>query len=227
MMKWILPPGTEIANGLMESEIRFWDRLRILHWLYDETYTDHTGTTGLCHGACLVLFHEREMAIAIHLIKAGVSRLDWSKTKTIFIVVFSILNIFLYSLYLNQYHDGENVQVAGRTSIEDLMKQDNITYNLPQVAKNDFSHIYADVKSFSMDELEPLEDQSIAIVDNTTIESEMTLPVSIRNEKEVIHFTDFLTKYVWHGVEYELWEFDEERREGRFLSKSGWRTNLL
>ena len=129
--------------------------------------------------------------IPIHLIKAGVSKLDWSKTKTIFIVVFSILNIFLYSLYLNQYHDGENVQVAGRTSIEDLMKQENITYNLPQVVKNDFSHIYADVKSFSEDELEPLEDQSIVIVDNTTIESEMTAPVSIRNEKEEISFYGF------------------------------------
>ena len=101
----------------------------------------------------MVLPSQRESLIAIHLNKAGVSKLDWSKTKTIFIVVFSILNIFLYSLYLDQYHDGENVQVAGRTSIEDLMKQENITYNLPQVVKNDFSHIYADVKSFSEDEL--------------------------------------------------------------------------
>jgi regulatory protein YycI of two-component signal transduction system YycFG len=148
-----------------------------------------------------------------------VSKLDWSKTKSIFIVVFSILNVFLYFLYLDQHQLGENVQVAGRTSIEDLMKSENITYNLPQVTKKDFSHIYADVKSFSEDELESLEDQTIDIVDNTSIESEMTTPVSIRNDKEEIHFKDFLAKYVWHGAEYELWGINEDRHKAVFFQK--------
>lgn len=145
--------------------------------------------------------------------------MDWNKTKTIFIVVFSILNVFLYFLYVEQRNEAQNVQVAGKTSIEDLMRQENITYNLPQVVKNDFSHIYADVKSFTEDELEPLMDQSFVIVDNTTIESEMTAPVSIRNEKEAYHFLDFLTKFVWYGVEYELWEIDEEGRKAVFFQK--------
>ncbi|WP_252504950.1 two-component system regulatory protein YycI [Sporosarcina sp. Marseille-Q4943] len=145
--------------------------------------------------------------------------MDWNKTKTIFIVVFSILNIFLYFLYLNQRTEAQNVQVAGKASIEDLMKQENITYNLPQVVKNDFSHIFADVKSFSEEELETLEDQSIVIVDNTTIESEMIIPVSIRNEKEDYHFNDFLAKYIWHGAEYEFWEVDKEKRKAIFFQK--------
>lgn len=145
--------------------------------------------------------------------------MDWNKTKTIFIVVFSILNIFLYSLYVNQRNEAQNVQVAGKTSIEDLMKQENITYNLPQVVKNDFSHIYADVKSFSEEELESLEGQSIDIVDHTRIESEMSTPVSIRNTKEQYHFTDFLAKYVWNGAEYELWDIDDEGRKAIFFQK--------
>ena len=99
------------------------------------------------------------------------------------------------------------------------MKQENITYNLAQVVKNDFSHIYADVKSFTEDELESLEDQTIDIVDDTSIESEMITPVSIRNEKEDLHFTDFLAKYVWHGAEYELWEVNEERGKAVFFQK--------
>ncbi len=111
------------------------------------------------------------------------------------------------------------MQVAGKASIEDLMKQENITYNLPQVVKNDFSHIFADVKSFSEEELETLEDQSIVIVDNTTIESEMIIPVSIRNEKEDYHFNDFLAKYIWHGAEYEFWEVDKEKRKAIFFQK--------
>ncbi|MCG7345810.1 two-component system regulatory protein YycI [Sporosarcina sp. ACRSL] len=145
--------------------------------------------------------------------------MDWSKTKTIFIVVFSILNIFLYSLYLNQHTEAQNVQVARKASIEDLMKQENITYNLPQVVKNDFSYISADMKSFSQDELDLLEDQSILIEDDTRIESEMEVPVSIRNAKGDPHFTDFLAKYVWGGAEYELWEVDEEDRKAIFFQK--------
>jgi regulatory protein YycI of two-component signal transduction system YycFG len=150
---------------------------------------------------------------------AGVNKLDWNKTKTIFIVVFSILNIFLYSQYINQRIEAQNVQVAGKTSIADLMKQENITYNLPQVVTNDISHIYADVKSFSEEELESLEGQSIQIVDHTRIESVMIIPVSIRNTKDDLYFTDFLTKYVWNGAEYELWEVDKEERKAVFFQK--------
>lgn len=145
--------------------------------------------------------------------------MDWNKTKTIFIVVFSILNIFLYFLYLNQRTEAQNIQVAGKTSIEDLMKQENITYNVPQVVKNDFSYISANMKSFSQEELEPLEDQSIVIFDNTRIESKMDTPVSIRNAKEDLHFKDFKTKYVWNGAEYELWEVDKEIRKAIFFQR--------
>lgn len=111
------------------------------------------------------------------------------------------------------------MQVAGRTSIEDLMKQENITYNVPQVVKSDFSYISANMKSFSPEELEPLEDQTIEIIDHTKIESKMNKPVSIRNAKEEIYFKDFITKYVWNGAEYELWEVDKEARKAIFFQK--------
>lgn len=111
------------------------------------------------------------------------------------------------------------MQVAGKASIEDLMKQENITYNLPQVGKNEFFYISADMKSFLKDELESLEDQSIDIIDNTRIESEMSKAVSILNSKQEYHFTEFLTKYVWHGSEYEFWEVDEEERKAIFFQK--------
>lgn len=111
------------------------------------------------------------------------------------------------------------MQVAGRTSIEDLMKQENITYNVPQVVKNDFSYISANMKSFSLEELETLEDQTIDIIDHIKIESEMNKPVSILNSKEELYFKDFLTKYVWNGAEYEFWEVDEEAQKAVFFQK--------
>lgn len=143
--------------------------------------------------------------------------MDWSKTKTIFIVVFSILNVFLYSLYVNQRTEAQNVQVIGKTSIEDLMKQENITYNLPQVTKNDFSNVSANIKMFTKEELETLKSQSIVISDNTQIVSHMSTAVSIQNAKGDFNFTDFLTKYVWNGAEYKEWEIDEENQKAIFF----------
>ncbi|WOV87541.1 two-component system regulatory protein YycI [Sporosarcina oncorhynchi] len=145
--------------------------------------------------------------------------MDWNKTKTIFIVVFSILNIFLYSLYLKQHTETQNVQTIGKTSIEELMKQENITYNLPQAVKNDFSYISANIKMFSKEELESLVSQSIIIVDNTQIESTMNKPISIQNSKGDYHFIDFLTKYVWNGTEYELWEVDKKNQSAMFFQQ--------
>lgn len=111
------------------------------------------------------------------------------------------------------------MQVAGKTSIEDLMKQENISYNLPQVIKNDFSYISANMKYFTLEELEPLEDQSFEIIDKTRIESKMNTPVSIINSKEDYYFKDFLTKYVSNGSEYEFWEVDKEARKAIFFQK--------
>lgn len=146
--------------------------------------------------------------------------MDWNKTKTIFIVVFSILNIFLYSLYLNQHTEAQNVQTIGKTSIEELMKQENITYNLPQTVKNDFSYVSAKIKMFSKEELESLLSQSILIVDNTQIESTMNKPITIQNSKGGYDFTDFLTKYVWSGSEYELWDIDKKNRSALFFQQA-------
>ncbi|WP_432362712.1 two-component system regulatory protein YycI [Sporosarcina sp. UB5] len=145
--------------------------------------------------------------------------MDWNKTKTIFIVVFSILNLFLYSLYVNRHTEAQNVQVAGKTSVEDLMKQENITYNLPQIVKHNFPYISANMKTFTKEELETLEGQSILIIDNTRVEAKMDTPVSIQNTKGDLHFTDFLAKYVWSGSEYELWEVDEGAQKAIFFQK--------
>lgn len=145
------------------------------------------------------------------------SHLDWNKTKTIFIIVFSILNIFLYSLYVQQLTDAQNVQVISKTSIEEVMKQENITYNLPQVNKNDYSSVTATIKKFTKEELETLVSQSIVIENNTHIESDMNTAIAIQNDKGDFDFNEFMMKYVWHGNEYTLWEVNQEEQQATFF----------
>ncbi len=145
--------------------------------------------------------------------------MDWNKTKTIFIIVFSILNIFLYYLYLNRVMETESVQVLGKTSIEESLGLDNITFtNLPLVTK-DSSYVSAKIVTFTNDQTKKLENQTVEVVNGTHLQSKMDTPVSVRSAKGDSVFTDFLLKYVLNGMEYVLWEVNEEERQALFFQK--------
>lgn len=146
--------------------------------------------------------------------------MDWNKTKTIFIIVFSILNIFLYSLYLNRVLETENVQVLGKTSIEESLGLDNITFtNLPLVTK-DSSYVSAKIVTFTNDQTKKLENQTVEVEDGTHLQSKMDTPISVRSGKGDYDFTEFLLKYVLNGTEYVLWEVNEEEQHALFFQQA-------
>lgn len=145
--------------------------------------------------------------------------MDWNKTKTIFIVVFAILNIFLYSLYLSQYTEAQNVRVLGEVSIEDSLKQDNITYEeLPDYPK-EMSYVSADTTPFTSTVLDKLKDQTFLIESETVLRSTLDKPFNIKNAKGDYQFKIFLTDYIPHGEEYLLWEVVEENQFAIFFQK--------
>lgn len=121
---------------------------------------------------------------------------------------------------MSQHTEAQNLQVAGKTSVEELLKQENITYNLPQVVKNNFSYVSANSVSFSAEDLELLEGQDIEIVDSTKLESTFHIDVPIQNAKGEYIFDEFKTKYVWQGAEYELWEVNEDEKKALFFQKA-------
>ncbi len=143
--------------------------------------------------------------------------MDWNKTKTIFIIVFSILNVFLYSLYLNRYTEAQNVQVVGETSIEEALQLDNISYEELPTNYEEASYVLAEVVTFSEEELEQLGKQSFDFVEDSHLISTLKGPFNIRNSKGDYEFTPFLTKYVLGGEEYVLWEVSKERQQALFF----------
>ena len=145
--------------------------------------------------------------------------MDWNKTKTIFIVVFSILNVFLYSLYLDRVKETQNVQVLGKTSIEDSLGLDNITFTELPLATKDSSYVSAKIVTFTKEQTKNLENQTIDISNGTYLQSEMDVPISVRNGKGDYTFTEFLLKYVLNGTEYILWEENEEEQQAKFFQK--------
>ena len=145
--------------------------------------------------------------------------MDWNKTKTIFIVVFSILNVFLYSLYVDRYNNAQNVQVIGETTIEESLREDDISYGeLPVYAEESY-YVSAEISAFSEEQLKKLVDQKFTLVDETHLISKLDVPFPLNNAKGEEQFTQFLATHVLNGNEYVLWNRDEEKRQATFFQK--------
>ena len=144
--------------------------------------------------------------------------MDWNKTKTIFIVVFSILNVFLYSLYLDRYKETQSVQLVGENSIEESLKLDNISYEELPDYKEESSYASAEVATFTEESLENFKDQEFTIIDKTLLTSNVKAKFSIRNSKGDL-FKEFLATHVPKGKEYVLWDVDEENNVATFFQK--------
>ncbi len=156
---------------------------------------------------------------ASHLTHWEVGSLDWNKTKTIFIVVFAILNVFLYSLYLSQHTEARNVQTLNETSIDESLEQDNITYEeLPDYPK-EMSYVSADISTFPKSELDKYEDQHFVTTDDTILHATLEVPFNVQNAKGDYLLNDFLKEYVPYGEEYLLWEIIEENQFAVFFQK--------
>jgi len=143
--------------------------------------------------------------------------MDWNKTKTIFIIVFAILNVFLYSLYVNRYTEVKRIDVQGETKIEERLKMDGITYpKLPEIETASFAS--GEVWVFDPKEVKDAKGQTLRLTDDRgTIVGVPKEPVSIKGEDGKLDFGGLLDKYVKNGSDYKLWKADEKKREAVFF----------
>ena len=144
--------------------------------------------------------------------------MDWNRTKTIFIWVFLILNIFLYTQYLESYNEGQKIEVLGRkTEIESQLKEDNITYiTLP--SNNESAAYYsAQIKNFAPSEVPFFANQKTEIENNNKLLVTMEKPVKLQGNAGRDKFTEFLYSHVHQGDAYTLWTVDEENKVATFF----------
>jgi len=122
--------------------------------------------------------------------------LDWNKTKTIFIVVFAVLNLFLYSLYLNRHTEAQNVQVMWETTIEESLQLDNIKYKQLPTHNEESFYISAEMANFTESQLAKFSNQEFNLVDKTHLFSQLKDPLDIPSKKVDSDFKEFLSDYV-------------------------------
>lgn len=145
--------------------------------------------------------------------------MDWNRTKSIFIFVFLILNIFLYYFYLNRYNEAQSVEIPGEKTIEARLKEDNITYgSLPN--SNEFVvYITGKVHQFKLSEFTK-SNQQVNIIKETLAHVDFINPVKLRNNDET-SITEFVHANVIDGDSYALWKVDREQRVAIFFQKKG------
>jgi regulatory protein YycI of two-component signal transduction system YycFG len=144
--------------------------------------------------------------------------MDWSKIKTIFIISFLILDIYLMYQFL-LIRDANKYEFISEASIEDKLKTDEISFvELPKGSVTD-KYLSAKPKEFELEELNLLKNQSITILDGTIVRSVLEKPVSLNPKFDSFEAQNFLSSYLLHGDQYGFWELDERTKTVTFYQK--------
>ncbi|MFE8701999.1 two-component system regulatory protein YycI [Cytobacillus sp. FJAT-54145] len=135
--------------------------------------------------------------------------MDWSKIKTIFILSFLVLDIYLMYEFTKIRHSSQ-YEFIKETSFEKRLSADEIQYvELPKNTIRD-SYLSAKPKVFTVEEIEELKDtkfegQSINIVEHTMLQSVLEDPISISEKFEPAELNNFLKNQVLSGDQYRYW----------------------
>lgn len=146
--------------------------------------------------------------------------MEWSKTTTIFIIAFLILDIFLAVEYFKKKDESpDNIVKMTR---QQEMEADGIKNfkRLPTTVEKG-SYITAKRKSFSLEEIrslmnqEPLTQINESTEDNPVNELNMglTVPYQLTEADLESRANEFVSKQVLNGNDYKFWNIDKANRQ--------------
>ncbi|CAM5359107.1 MULTISPECIES: two-component system regulatory protein YycI [unclassified Niallia] len=141
--------------------------------------------------------------------------MDWSKIKTIFIIAFLLLDVYLIYEYvkIKEYQRADDLPTEPPTH---TLSRLGIDYDKEKLPVNNVKDQYLSAKSkkFTDDEIKKLEKgllsgQEITVRDSIYLQAVLEKPISIDKEFDPDELSDFLLNSVLNGAEY------------RFLEKKG------
>ncbi|TYR80282.1 regulator [Priestia megaterium] len=149
--------------------------------------------------------------------------MDWSKTKSIFIVTFLVLDLFLAYQFIKK-HDQDQYSLFVESSVEEQLAAEGITYN--QLPKNisAASSLNGKSKTFNEEELKTLKKQKASLLDEQTIESILDEPIPLPEKNTKAKLKQFLKEYVFSGESYTFWSMNKERNLLTFYQRYNGKT---
>ncbi len=135
--------------------------------------------------------------------------MDWSKTKTIFILIFLVLDLFLVFQIIEKRTTAE-LEYITESTIEEQLEADEITYiDLPEEIERE-SYITGKRKRFISPDLLKLTDQKISLLTQEWIVSKLTQPVPLPNTDIEPFLQGFLKEHVISGHSYKYWGWNKK-----------------
>ncbi|MCM3736308.1 two-component system regulatory protein YycI [Bacillus cytotoxicus] len=128
--------------------------------------------------------------------------MDWNRIKTIFIVSFLILDLFLVFQFVQKKDDSNQLEYMAETNIEDQMKADKITAdNFPKEPTKD-TYIMAKNRAFSDEDINSLKNQKASLQEPNTLVSKLKEPFWNTKATTGDNYSEFLRSYVMDGQKY-------------------------
>lgn len=138
--------------------------------------------------------------------------MQWGHIKTLFILSFLFLNIYLIWALIDRQQDVgylDNQELP----IEDQLAAEEIKYDSIEVDVSQSAYISAIQKELTDEDLQELEDaqgQELEVFNNNLILAEFETPVRLSQNISVEELEMLIQMNFLHGEEYYFWDYNEE-----------------
>jgi regulatory protein YycI of two-component signal transduction system YycFG len=138
--------------------------------------------------------------------------MDWSRIKTIFIISFLLLDIYLIFQFMNTRSEAK-YEVIEKAPIEEMLKNNEIIYN--EISQDQKKERYISVKPkiFTKEELSPNQilKSSTGEEDSTTMIGQLEKPIKITDKFNPEEFSAAVKTAVQFGERYRFWKKDDTK----------------
>lgn len=147
--------------------------------------------------------------------------MDWSKIKTIFILTFLILDVYLLFQFM-KIRDANKYEIITEASIEDKLKADEIKYeDLPKAPIKD-QYLSAKPKMFTKEDIAKLKGQSSPLKEpGATLQVTLEEPIQLSSKFEQAELTSFVRNDVLYGEQYQFWEKNDKKNTITYFQQYG------
>ncbi|WP_249872304.1 two-component system regulatory protein YycI [Oceanobacillus saliphilus] len=140
--------------------------------------------------------------------------MQWGHIKTLFILSFLILNIYLLVQFVDRQRDSDiGVLDSEDQSYEELFESENIS--LPDLNEDVTEANYINVSEITftseeIDQLNSMEDIAATLVEDNFILTQFEKPLPLPENADVNSITALLAPYMLYPSEYTYWAWNEE-----------------
>lgn len=146
--------------------------------------------------------------------------MDWRRTKTIFIITFLILNVFLVFQILEKRKNNQ-LEILAEASMEEQFKVDEISYGQLPKAPDKASYISGNSYVFTEEDIKKLMDkgQKAEVVEDISLIATWEEPIPLPEMNMITRLETIFKEELLFGEKYEFWGFNPQNRSLVFFQQ--------